>query len=341
MHNLAYISDPSSSPNLISTPPTVQLFQHAVKQVVATTGSSPLQPMAASESKPPSPAPAPYLPLPFSSNAAALQLITQGAEAHLYKTTFLSASRPVALKIRPKKQWRHAILDKRLTRSRILAEARVLAKCLREDVRVPAVLALDADDGWLIVEWIHGVTVKQALRERKANASTGTKETGGEDMELRALLRRVGAAVGKLHAAGIIHGDLTTSNMMVEPQVPQQQEESRDKLVPGALAGEIVLIDFGLATQAVQEEERAVDLYVLERAFGSTHPREEALFGEVLAAYEKSYKGARITLKRLEDVRMRGRKKEYAWLRRLRGGNWRKGGRFHFRPAHATEPAWG
>lgn len=70
-----------------------------------------------------------------------------------------------------------------------------------------------------------------------------------------------------------------------------------------------MLIDFGLATQAVQEEDRAVDLYVLERAFGSTHPKEEGMFGEVLSSYEGTYKGAKATLRRLEDVRMRGRKK--------------------------------
>ena len=75
------------------------------------------------------------------------------------------------------------------------------------------------------------------------------------------------------------------------------------------LDGEIVLIDFGLASQSTQGEDRAVDLYVLERAFGSTHPRAEGLFGEVLKAYGESFRGANVVLKRLEDVRMRGRKR--------------------------------
>lgn len=75
------------------------------------------------------------------------------------------------------------------------------------------------------------------------------------------------------------------------------------------LEGEIVLIDFGLATQSVHDEDKAVDLYVLERAFGSTHPEIEESFQEVLKAYGESYKGAKVVLKRLEEVRMRGRKK--------------------------------
>ena len=75
------------------------------------------------------------------------------------------------------------------------------------------------------------------------------------------------------------------------------------------LEGDIVLIDFGLAGQSIQEEDKAVDLYVLERAFASTHPEAEGAFEYVLKAYGDSYKGAKIVLKRLEDVRMRGRKK--------------------------------
>ena len=73
--------------------------------------------------------------------------------------------------------------------------------------------------------------------------------------------------------------------------------------------GEIILIDFGLASQSSADEDRAVDLYVLERAFGSTHPRAEGLFGEVLGEYGRSFKGAAVVLRRLEDVRMRGRKR--------------------------------
>ncbi len=75
------------------------------------------------------------------------------------------------------------------------------------------------------------------------------------------------------------------------------------------LKGEIVLIDFGLAGQSLQDEDKAVDLYVLERAFGSTHPDVEEGFQEVLKAYGESYRGAKVVLKKLEDVRMRGRKR--------------------------------
>ena len=233
------------------------------------------------------------LPPPFRTSPENFDLITQGAEALVYKTTFLTPDTVIALKVRPAKAWRHPTLDKRLTRQRILAEARVLVKCRREGVPVPAVLGMDWDKGWLAGEWIEGRTVKEAIWQG------GRDGDDGDGKGLRGLLAEIGKVVGKLHSTGVIHGDLTTSNMILRLASSGS----------GGLEGEVVLIDFGLATQTVQEEDRAVDLYVLERAFGSTHPRVEGLFGLVLEAYGEAFKGGKSTLRRLEDVRMRGRKK--------------------------------
>ncbi|KAM0694795.1 hypothetical protein Q7P36_005151 [Cladosporium allicinum] len=243
---------------------------------------------------------------PFNTTPDALTLITQGAEALLYRTTFLTPSTPAALKIRLRKPWRHPALDARLTRQRVLAESRVLLKCAREGVAVPAVLGVGCEEGWVAVEWVEGGTVKEAVRGRVADGEEG-------EAMMKDLMRRIGAAVGKLHSVGVVHGDLTTSNMMLRrmPATKENGGTEEGKAVTGnaALAGEIVLIDFGLAVQTVQEEDRAVDLYVLERAFGSTHPREEGMFGELLEGYRVAFKGSKGTLRRLEDVRMRGRKK--------------------------------
>ncbi|KAK5136523.1 hypothetical protein LTR08_002867 [Meristemomyces frigidus] len=268
----------------------------------------------------------PHLPPPFDTSSAEFTLIAQGAESLLYRTTFLHPNTSAALKVRPEKKWRHQTLDKRLTRQRILAEARVLVKLSGEGIasggggkkvkdpklgvqgvgalrgRVPAVWGLDWEKGWLVMEWIEGRTVKQAIYDRDA----------GDEMGLRALLGEVGRVVALLHGAGVVHGDLTSSNLMLRPLKPETGQEGEEKGVakPGRLSGEVVLIDFGLATQSVSDEDRAVDLYVLERAFGSTHPKEEALFAEVLAAYGETLgKSGKVVLRRLEDVRMRGRKK--------------------------------
>lgn len=130
-----------------------------------------------------------------------------------------------------------------------------------------------------------------------------------EDLPLKSFLRTIGTVVGKLHKAGIVHGDLTTSNMMLQPTSPSTT--ANGSAAKASLDGDIVLIDFGLSSQSSSDEDRAVDLYVLERAFGSTHPRAEVIFPEVLEGYRGALpaKQATSVMRKLEDVRMRGRKR--------------------------------
>lgn len=260
------------------------------------------------------------LPFPLGQNIepSSLVLIDQGAEALLYRTTYLLPTIPCALKYRPPKSYRHPTLDARLTRHRVLSEARVLVKCRRAGVKVPAIYHVDGDRGWMMMEWIVGPRVKDVLsglvKGRSSIEERGPLEENGE---LCHLLERIGRAVARLHAIGVIHGDLTTSNLMLHRPAPDHGEsgstpdstQERPRSEQISLSGDVVLIDFGLAAQSVQDEDRAVDLYVLERAFGSTHPKVEPLFGHVLKAYGTSFRGAHTALKRLEDVRMRGRKK--------------------------------
>ena len=190
-------------------------------------------------------------------------------------------------------------------------------KCCREGVSVPGVLALDAEDsdggkgGWMMIEWVDGKTVKQTLMKRAQKASDGGLYQWDEEM--KALMGKIGTAIGRMHEVGVVHGDLTTSNMMLRPTRKTERKEDIQNLADAegaeVMKGDIVLIDFGLAGQSIQDEDKAVDLYVLERAFGSTHPEVEDKFQEVLNVYGRSYKGAKVVLKRLEEVRMRGRKR--------------------------------
>lgn len=268
----------------------------------------------------------PPLPTPFNNTHPAPTLLTQGAEARLYKTTHLTPTTPAALKVRPSKPYRHPILDRRLTRQRILQEARCLAKLVREGVPVPALLALDWEGqgagnahggesgiggAWLLMEWVDGLVVRVVLERWERLVRAEGRIQSVEEERVRDLMRRIGSSVGALHRAGVVHGDLTTSNLMLRPvgvaSPPTGEDEGEDGSVD--MDGEVVLIDFGLAAQSAQDEDRAVDLYVLERAFGSSHPHTEQFFEEVLKGYRESFKGAATALKRLEDVRMRGRKR--------------------------------
>ena len=239
------------------------------------------------------------------------ELISQGAEALVYRTTYLRPSIPALLKLCPPKPCRHPTLDARLTQHRCLTEARLLmirARSVDVGVPVPAVYFIDAPRGELYMEWVCGHSVRQVL--------DGLLARVGGDVAVARMMVRLGQLVGMLHAADIVHGDLTTSNVMVrrhgglsagETMAGRRQEPERER---EQQQEDLVLIDLGLGSISTADEDKAVDLYVLERAFASTHLKAERLFGDVLEAYARSHAGgSKPVLRRLRDVRMRGRKR--------------------------------
>ncbi|KAF9265428.1 hypothetical protein L218DRAFT_898101 [Marasmius fiardii PR-910] len=234
-------------------------------------------------------------------------LISQGAEAKVYKSQLTSDSSPILLKYRFQKQYRHPTLDVSLTRSRIAGEARALLRCLRAGVNVPGIRMVDATSGVLGIEWIDGKSVRELLpgevegEDDEENSETHPLLEYGISVD--EMMKLVGTEIAKMHKADVIHGDLTTSNMMLRHPSSSKSSE------PNSLT-ELVLIDFGLAFQSTLTEDKAVDLYVLERAFSSTHPDSEPMFVLVLAAYERKMGKDWTAIKsRLDDVRLRGRKR--------------------------------
>ncbi|OCH86930.1 hypothetical protein OBBRIDRAFT_814355 [Obba rivulosa] len=249
--------------------------------------------------------------------------ISQGAEAKVYYASLHPAPSPasttetvdVLIKHRFHKGYRHPSLDNSLTKSRVAGEARALIRCLRCGVHVPGIRMVDAAEGVLALEWIDGKSVRFLLgggaegEEEEAADSEDSdvaeaaaqeddtdplSEYGATQDELMAM---VGAEIAKMHRGDVVHGDLTTSNMMLRH--PRSEKGLQ-----------LVLIDFGLAYTSTLVEDKAVDLYVLERAFASTHPASEPLFASVLRAYQAGM-GREWTAisKRLDDVRLRGRKR--------------------------------
>ena len=106
------------------------------------------------------------------------------------------------------------------------------------------------------------------------------------------IAHKIGTILAKIHNHSMVHGDPTTSNLLV-----------REK------DGEIVMIDFGLGSQNASIDDKAVDLYVLERAMLATHPNSEELFSQILSSYEKESRKAKTILSKFESVRARGRKR--------------------------------
>jgi len=244
---------------------------------------------------------------------ASARLVQQGAEARVYEAELHPGQPLVILKHRFKKQYRHPTLDNTITKSRVAMEARALMRCLRSGVSVPGIRMVDPIDGIIGIERIDGPSVRAVLgggadadeeeNSAEEGISTETEQPRWDDYLVKhgtgpeAVMSLIGRELAKMHAVDIVHGDLTTSNMMLRP--------SRH-----AAGLEVVLIDFGLSFQSALVEDKAVDLYVLERAFASTHPEYEPLFSTVLDAYAKESRKAWAPLKRrLDEVRLRGRKR--------------------------------
>ena len=118
-----------------------------------------------------------------------------------------------------------------------------------------------------------------------------------------------------LHSNDILHGDLTTSNVMVKPVLPSEvtfniRPFSKLDLLSATAFECVYLIDFGLSFVSSKAEDKGVDLYVFKRALISTHPGSESLFDHFLKVYlEKVEKGPQIVAK-FREVEKRGRKRE-------------------------------
>ena len=208
--------------------------------------------------------------------------IKQGAEARIYKTEFFN--KPAIVKERFVKSYRVSTLDQKLTQRRMGQEARSMARCVRHGIRAPAVYLIDFHKRLIFMENItNGVLLKEYIYQHDITADKD---------QLLSLVKLIGRILAEMHGIDVIHGDLTTSNMFYHPTTHQ-----------------LTLIDFGLSFVSGLPEDKGVDLYVLERAFLSTHPNTEELFKALLESYSNSSKNSKAVIEKLDEVRLRGRKR--------------------------------
>ncbi|KAL8443469.1 hypothetical protein Emed_006824 [Eimeria media] len=198
----------------------------------------------------------------------------------------------------------------------------------------------------ILMEWVEGCTVKALLDLLQRQRKKGETDEETIRKMVDTVAAAIGASLARMHGVGIIHGDLTTSNMMLRTQsstptaaaaaaaaaataaAGDAEREGPAGLGPAAKAAaetaaqqvlqllkngtppSVCLIDFGLSATSAVPEEKAVDLFVLERAAQSAHPSYPYFFSSVLAAYTaESAAAARTVCARLDAVRLRGRKR--------------------------------
>lgn len=243
-----------------------------------------------------------------------LKIVAQGAEAIIKK------HKEGILKERVKKKYRHPDLDKSLIKKRTKAETKLLKKASLI-INVPDVL--DSTEGKIFMEKVLGDKLSSRL-----NSYSNEKQ--------KKVMTKVGEAVAKIHKEGIIHGDLTTSNMiLVPPQKPSQMYSSKIPLSkensslitssqsdlttsvakqPLANHSEptIFLIDFGLGYFNGKIEDKAVDIHVLREALSSKHfKNSKNLFKYFKSGYKKiDSSQAKKVFERLTIIEKRGRYKK-------------------------------
>jgi len=206
-------------------------------------------------------------------------LIKKGAEASVYRASWHRYN--CVFKERVPKLYRNSLLDLRLREERTKKEARLLHQIKEMGIRVPYLYHVDLIECSILMEYINGRLLKDVLIEAGRNKDV---------KKIKNLLKAFGNLVGRLHTYDFIHGDLTTSNVVLK------EEEF-----------ELVLIDFGLGYKSKEIEDKGVDLHVLLEAFESTHSDILQYKNLLLKAYRESYFQAEEVIKKSEEIERRGR----------------------------------
>lgn len=223
------------------------------------------------------------------------EILKQGAEGKLYLSEF--KGKPCLVKERFVKHYRHPDLDQSLTKERIRAEVKSIGRCKAIGVKTPEIFHSDLKERKIYMEYYpQAITAKAYIIDQIEKYPKDEQET-----LLNTLADRIGTVLGKLHANNIIHGDLTTSNILLQPN-GDELDTFQDY--------DTIMIDFGLSQYQNSPEAKGVDLYVLERALLSTHSTIPNLFDKILASYVKeNVAGQEAVIAKFEDVRARGRKR--------------------------------
>jgi Kae1-associated kinase Bud32 len=196
-----------------------------------------------------------------------------GAEAKLDSSVWMNRS--VVLKQRVVKGYRHPTLDKSLQTFRLKNEVRLMLEARRAGISVPIIYSVDIADSRIVMEEIPGMRVKDALESMPLNKA-------------EEICRKIGETAAKMHANDIVHGDLTTSNMLLD-------------------GDRIVVIDFSLGSKSSELEDKGVDMHLLEEAFHSAHHRRSGLYEAVKDSYVKAYHDGADVLKKVKEIEKRGR----------------------------------
>lgn len=201
-------------------------------------------------------------------------IIYQGAEAKICRTEYMCFD--VVQKRRISKSYRIKNIDDQLISYRTKEEAKLMTEARNHGVSVPTIYDVDLEKGIITMDYLKGKRIKDILNDLS-------------EEERARICKKIGESVAKFHNNDIIHGDITTSNMII-------------------LDDKIHFIDFGLGEINSEIEAKGVDLHVLMEAIDSTHSKYSNCFDYVLEGYKKELKeDANLVIRKIEEIVKRGR----------------------------------
>ncbi|MBW6442593.1 Kae1-associated serine/threonine protein kinase [Patescibacteria group bacterium] len=202
------------------------------------------------------------------------RLIQRGSEAEI-----ILRGKDV-IKRRIKKSYRILELDEKIRKLRTRSEAKLLKKA-SEIIDTPKLIGVNEKEREIVMDFIPGKRLSRILNEMNLK-------------EQKKICRIIGGNIAKIHRLNIIHGDITTSNMVL-------YEKEKTK---------IFFLDFGLGFISQKNEDKAVDIHLLKQAIEAKHFQNwKELFEEICEGY-KTYEKSNEVLNQLRKVESRGRYKE-------------------------------
>lgn len=199
-----------------------------------------------------------------------MKLLFEGAEAKVFKTVFFGEK--AVLKKRLSKNYRTKELDEKIVSERTKQECFLLAKAKSLQVRTPCIFFADKKKGTIITEFMKGKKLSQ-IKGKKFDK----------------LVMAAGKETAKLHGGGIIHGDLTTGNLLAQKN-------------------QVIFLDFGLGFFSSKTEDKAVDLLVMKKTLKAIHSQNKHAWKNFFKGYKKGSKNpAKSIAVQLKEIEKRTR----------------------------------
>jgi len=209
-----------------------------------------------------------------------MQILYRGAESIIYLDSF--EGQKALVKERIKKNYRIAQIDEKLRKERTNHEVKLIRDARSVGVPTPQILGVDKTNYKIVMEFIDGERIKEFLNH-------------ADEKETSDVCKQIGRSIAKLHKRNIIHGDLTTSNMILQNGT-----------------GKIYFIDFGLGGYSKRAEDKGVDLKLLYEAIKAAHYKILKLCWRTIVEgyrkeYGKEYKNAEEVIRKIEEIEGRVR----------------------------------